>query len=109
MTGCAEIAVIPISTSPIFLEIMSLAVFAHFARKRANRVVFWGWMAVMATKIPFKHFQDLFNLWMESNYSRELAGYGELAEEVSIAFDSGESHDQVRAWVLEKLRALAVR
>jgi len=41
------------------------------------------------------------------DYSRELAEYTELAEDVSIAFDSGEPYDQVRAWFLERLQAIA--
>jgi len=80
MTRCAGIAVIPFSTSSIFLEIMFLAVFAHFARKRANRVVF-RMDGGDGNEDPVKHPYDFFNLWMESNYSRELAEYTELAEE----------------------------
>ena len=45
---------------------------------------------------------------METDYSRELAEYTELAEEeVSIAFDSGEPYDQVRAWFLAKFAKTA--
>jgi len=44
---------------------------------------------------PVKRPYDFFSLWVETDYSRELAEYAELAEEVSIAFDSGEPHHQV--------------
>lgn len=56
---------------------------------------------------PFKHSYDFFSLWVETDYSRELAEYAELAEEVSIAFDAGEPYDKVRGWFLAKLKALA--
>lgn len=38
---------------------------------------------------------------------RELADYGELAEEVYIALECGEPENQVRARLLEKLKSLA--
>jgi hypothetical protein len=56
---------------------------------------------------PLKQSYDFWNLWMESNYCRELEEYGELADEVYIARESGQTDDEIRVWLLEKLKALA--
>ena len=51
MIRCANtsVAVIPFSIGSIILEMMFLAALAHFAwKQRANRFVFWGWIAVIA-------------------------------------------------------------
>jgi len=51
MMRCANtsMAAIPFSIGSIILEIMFLAVLAHFAwKQRANRFVFWGWIVVIA-------------------------------------------------------------
>jgi hypothetical protein len=72
----------------------------QLAKRRAREIL-------QGNEDPFKHTYDFFSLWVETDYSRELAEYAELAEEVSIAFDSREPYDQVRDWFLEKLKALA--
>jgi hypothetical protein len=40
-------------------------------------------------------------------YRAELADYGELSEEVYIARDSGQTDNQIRPRLLEKLKTLA--
>ena len=72
----------------------------QLAKRRARQIL-------QSSENPFEHSYDFFSLWVETGYSRELAPFFELAEEVSIAFESGEAEDQVRAWFLEKLKALA--
>jgi hypothetical protein len=56
---------------------------------------------------PLKHANDFLGLWVEANYCSELSEYGELAEEVYVAQVSGETDDQIRAWLVEKLKILA--
>jgi hypothetical protein len=56
---------------------------------------------------PLKHANDFLGLWVEANYCRELSEYGELDEEVYLARVSGETDDQIRAWLVEKLKTLA--
>jgi hypothetical protein len=51
---------------------------------------------------------DFYHLWVESDDCAELAEYGELSEEVYLARDSGQTDNQIRAWLLEKLKSLAV-
>jgi hypothetical protein len=40
-------------------------------------------------------------------YCAELADYRELSDEVYRARDSGQTDNQIRPWLLEKLKALA--
>ncbi len=56
---------------------------------------------------PLKHANDFLGLWVEANYCSELSEYGELAEDVYVAQASGETDDQIRAWLVEKLKILA--
>jgi hypothetical protein len=56
---------------------------------------------------PLTRANDFWNLWMESDYCRALHEYGPLADDVNVARCSGQTDDQIRAWVLDKLKALA--
>src|SRR5258707_562553 len=47
------------------------------AKRRAREIL-------KSNENPFKHSYDFSSLWVETNYSRELAGYGELAEESEL-------------------------
>jgi hypothetical protein len=40
-------------------------------------------------------------------FCAELADYGELSEEVYLARDSGKIDNQIRPWLLAKLKVLA--
>ena len=56
---------------------------------------------------PLKHANDFLRLWIEAGYCSELEEYGELADEVYLAQRSGQTADEIRAWLPEKLKALA--
>jgi hypothetical protein len=56
---------------------------------------------------PLKHANDFWNLWMESDYCAALDDYGPLADDVHVARSCGQTDDEIRAWLLERLKALA--
>jgi len=56
---------------------------------------------------PLKHANDFYQMWVEADYCRELAEYGELDEDVYVAQHSGQTEDEIRPWLLEKLKTLA--
>jgi hypothetical protein len=56
---------------------------------------------------PLKHASDFHQMWVDTDYCRSLSEYGALDEEVYVARISGQTEDQIRSWLLEKLRALA--
>jgi hypothetical protein len=72
----------------------------RLAKRRAREIL-------QRNRDPLKHANDFYHLYVESDYCTELADYGELSEEVYLARDSGKSDNQIRPWLLEKLKALA--
>jgi hypothetical protein len=56
---------------------------------------------------PLGHTGMLENLWVRAGYPRELAEYGTLDDEVSIARQMGRSDAEIRVWVVAKLKELA--
>jgi len=56
---------------------------------------------------PLKHARDFHQMWVDADYCRALSEYGPLDEDVYVAQVSGQTDDQIRAWLLEKLKALA--
>ena len=57
---------------------------------------------------PLKHANDFFQMWIETDYCRALSEYGNLADDVHVAREHGQTADQIRAWLLEKFKALAL-
>jgi hypothetical protein len=72
----------------------------RLAKRRAREIL-------QSNDDPLKHADDFYQMWVEADYCRELEEYGELGEWVYIAQDSGETKDEIRPWLLEKLKALA--
>jgi hypothetical protein len=72
----------------------------RLAKRRAREIL-------QSNEDPLKHANDFFHLWVEADFCKELSDYGELEEEVYLARHSGQSDNQIRPWLLEKLKALA--
>ena len=70
------------------------------AKRRAREIL-------KSNSDPLLHAGDFHQMWFEADYCHELAEYGPLAELVYVAQCSGETDDQIRTWLLEKLKALA--
>lgn len=73
---------------------------SKLAKRRAREIL-------QSKSDPLRHVGDFYQMWFEASYCHELAEYGPLAELVYVARCSGETDDQIRAWLLEKLEALA--
>jgi len=56
---------------------------------------------------PFGHLRDFEHLWIEADYCRELQEYGNLDDEVYVARYTGQPEQEIRAWLMEKLKKLA--
>jgi hypothetical protein len=56
---------------------------------------------------PFKHVGDFYHLWIQSHYCRELQDYGNLDDEVYVAGATGQTEQDVREWLLDRLKKLA--
>ena len=56
---------------------------------------------------PLKHLRDFEHLWIQSHYCRELNDYGNLEDEVYVAGATGQTEQEVRAFVLDRLKKLA--
>jgi hypothetical protein len=72
----------------------------RLAKRRAREIL-------QSNEDPLKHTSDFSQLWFESDYCPELREYGPLADEVYVAQCSGKTDNQIRPWLLEKLKALA--
>jgi hypothetical protein len=72
----------------------------RLARLRARQIL-------QNNEDPLKHANDFWRLWVESDYCSALHDYGPLADDVYVARESGQADDQIRAWLLEKLKTLA--
>jgi hypothetical protein len=74
---------------------------AHrLAKLRAQQIL-------SSTDDALRHTGDFFHIWVEAGYCRELAGVGSLDDEVYVARSCGQSTAEIRAWMLERLRAMA--
>jgi hypothetical protein len=63
---------------------------------------------ILATNVdPFKHLRDFEHLWIEADYCRELQGYGNLDDDVFVARSMGQPEQEIRAWLMERLKKLA--
>jgi hypothetical protein len=56
---------------------------------------------------PFKRLGDFEQLWIQSHYCRELQDYGNLEDEVYVAGAMGQTEQEVRARLLDRLKKLA--
>jgi hypothetical protein len=56
---------------------------------------------------PLLHLRDFEHLWIEAEYCRELADYGNLADDVYVARSGGEVDSETREWVLNRIQKLA--
>lgn len=56
---------------------------------------------------PLKHVGDFEFMWIEADYPRELAGVGNLSDEVHVSRCCGQTDSDIRAWVLDRLRNIA--
>jgi hypothetical protein len=56
---------------------------------------------------PFKHLRDFEQLWIQTDYCRELQDYGNLDDEVNVAHCMGQPELEIRAWLTERLKKLA--
>jgi hypothetical protein len=72
----------------------------RLAKHRARQIL-------QANDDPLKHAQDFKHIWLEADYCSELADYGNLADEVYVAKHSGQTDDQIRRWLRQKLQTLA--
>jgi hypothetical protein len=72
----------------------------RLAKRRAREIL-------QSNEDPLKHSGDFFLIWKEADYCREIADYGELADDVYISLEAGEPENEVRARLLEKLKSLA--
>jgi|SRR5882724_6568263 len=55
----------------------------------------------------FKHLRDFEQLWIQTDYCRELQDYGTLDDEVHVARCMGRPEPEIRAWLMERLKKLA--
>ena len=72
----------------------------RLAKRRAREIL-------QSNDDPLRRAGDFDQMWVEAGYCKELAEYGPLAEWVYIARCSDQTDDQIRASLLEKLKALA--
>jgi hypothetical protein len=56
---------------------------------------------------PFKHLRDFEQLWIQTDYCRELQDYGNLDDDIHVARCMGTPETEIREWLLERLRKLA--
>ena len=56
---------------------------------------------------PFLHLGDFNHLWIATDYCRELTDYGPLADDVYVARCMGQSEQEIRNWLNERLNKLA--
>jgi hypothetical protein len=55
---------------------------------------------------PFKHLRDFEQVWIESDYCRELQDFGNLDDEVHVARSMGQPEHEIRTWLLGRLEKL---
>jgi len=55
----------------------------------------------------FQHLRDFEYFWAQADFCSELCDYGTLEDEVHVARYMGQSEQEIRGWVMEKIRKLA--
>ena len=55
---------------------------------------------------PLSHLRDFEQLWIQTDYCRELQDCGNLDDEVNVARCTGTPEAEIREWLLERLRKL---
>jgi len=58
---------------------------------------------------PLSYLRDFEHLYIEADYCRELRDYGTLDDEVYVSRQMGQSEQEIRSWVMERLKKLAGR
>jgi hypothetical protein len=56
---------------------------------------------------PLEHAGDFHQMWVDADYCSALCEYGPLADDAFVARECGQADDEIRAWLLEKFKALA--
>lgn len=56
---------------------------------------------------PIRQVGQFEQLWIRAGYPSELAPYGNLEDEVSVARQMGSSNDKIRTWVIARLKEAA--
>ena len=56
---------------------------------------------------PFKHLRDFEQLWIQTDYCRELQEYGNLDDEVNVARCMKQPEPEIRALLMERLKKLS--
>jgi hypothetical protein len=72
----------------------------RFAKIRARGIL-------DSNRNPLEGLGDFYVLWRQANYCGELAGIGYLGEEADIALSQGSDENEIRAWVMERIREFA--
>src|SRR5215831_16398555 len=72
----------------------------RMAKLRAQQIL-------AASSDPLEHIRDFEHLWFESDYCVELQDYGNLDDDVYVARCMGQSQEEIRMWLIERLKKLA--
>ena len=56
---------------------------------------------------PFKHLRYFEQLWIQTDYCRELQDCGNLVDDVYVARHMGRPETEIREWLMERLKKLA--
>jgi len=72
----------------------------RLAKLRAQQIL-------AASSDPLEHIRDFEHLWFECDYCEELQDYGNLDDDVYVARYMGKSEQEIRVWLIERLKKLA--
>jgi hypothetical protein len=72
----------------------------RLAKIRARRIL-------QNNEDPLEHAGDFYQIWVDADYCSALREYGPLRDEAFVARECGQADDEIRAWLLEKFKALA--
>lgn len=62
-----------------------------------------------AGKDPLRFTREFERLWIDAGHAHEIVEYGTLDDEVSIARGMGQSDQDIRIWLVQRLEELAAR
>ena len=71
----------------------------RLAKRRASEILGKG-------KDPLASAREFGNLWIRAGYPREIQSIGNLEDDMDIAEITGQSEDEIRKWVVERLKAI---
>jgi anaerobic glycerol-3-phosphate dehydrogenase len=55
---------------------------------------------------PLKYLRDFEQVWIASDYCRELRDYGNLDDDVHVARCMGQTEQEIRTWLTERLKQI---